>query len=445
MTSRSDKNRKSKPVVRQPEPREDDHLQNSAAPDLLHNTAEQAVPALTPQTILRLQRVIGNQAVQRLLVKRGLQKQEPPAPQPVLGSTALQLRRQIMGAPNSRLLIQRAPVKTWAGEWDTNKYNIVKLSEVRKADYIKKHKLDPDKPVGVDIELKFHPGDKVDAKKIGTLQTIVSFDKGKISLPSGDEATLNERTIPEGEEGAGTRIDQLSDDDYTNPLYATGVAAEEDELGDTATNDQWGKHGFHFKDEKGKIQEQDATLKDKPTRPDRGENANQTFESTALAIEGTQEGTYYGSVQWGWESDAKGNFKQLPLSLKSNDVPTDTFAAASERWNDSTSASGADTIDVPIVKGKYVNSPLVWLVTNPSRYQSTRTDKLPVNARVEVTDKGEGKKFNQVSDEKYVWWKVTVVDGDAIGKVGWVMQHFLSDEKVKTAGAAAGAGAEVKG
>jgi hypothetical protein len=431
MTLHTDKNRKSKVPSRQPEQHDDDALKQHD----ISSTTEGALPALNPQTILRLQRVIGNQAVQRLLAKRGLGKPASPAPQPVPSSIALQLRRQIGSTPNSRLLIQRAPVKTWAGEWDTKKYNVVKLSEVRKADYIKKNKLDPDKPVGVDIELKFHPGEKVDAKLIGTLQTIVSFDKGKISLPSGDAATLNERTIPEGEAGAGTRVDQLSDDDYTNPMYATGVAAEGDDLGDTATNDQWGKHGFHFKDEKGKLNEQDATLIDKPTRPDRGENANQTFESTALAIEGTQQGTYYGSVQWGWESDAKGNFKQLPLSLKSNDVPTDTFAKASERWNDSTSASGKDTIDVPIVKGKYVNSPLVWLVTNPSQYKSTRTDKLPVNARVEVTDKGEGKKFNQVSEDKYIWWKVTVVDGDAIGKVGWVMQHFLSDDKVKTAGA----------
>ena len=51
------------------------------------------------------------------------------------------------------------------------------------------------------------------------------------------------------------------------------------------------------------------------------------------------------------------------------------------------------------------------------------------DTRVEVTDKGEKKHFNQVTDDQYVWWKVTVVDGAAIGKVGWVMQHYLSDNK----------------
>lgn len=56
--------------------------------------------------------------------------------------------------------------------------------------------------------------------------------------------------------------------------------------------------------------------------------------------------------------------------------------------------------------------------------------KLAKNTRVEVTDKGDEQRFNKTTD-KYKWWKVTAVSGDAIGQVGWVMQHFLSDNESK--------------
>lgn len=394
----------------------------------------------TPSTVLQLQRTIGNRATQQLLdeqmVTRDLISQHTPRTpssqsQPTFSSPALQLRQQIQNAPNAPMLLQRA-VKTWAGEWDTDKYDTVKLRDVRGgAAYAKRHKISPDKPIGVDIVLKFQPGKHVNATKIGTVQTIVSFNKGKLSLPGGDKKTLTDRTIPIGDTHAGTRIDQLAQGgkNHGNPMYATGESAEGDTLGSTATNASWGQHGYHYKKKDGKITKKDATLKDKPTRPMRNEDANQIFETTALALSGEQEGTYYGSVQWGWESDSKGAFTKLPLTLKSNDVPTDAFAAASELWNKSKTPTGKDTINLPIVKGKFANTAGVWLVTNPSQYKKTRTDKLPKNTRVEVTDKGEGEKFNKVTDDKYVWWKVTVVDGAAIGKVGWVMQRFLSDAK----------------
>ncbi len=372
-----------------------------------------------PEKIVELQRLVGNQGVQRLM-RQGYFGDPPTssAPQPVSGSVGLSLRRQFRQMPHP--LLQRAGVNTWAGEWDTAKYEIVKDKG--------------GKEIGVDIDLHFKPGDKVNATQIGTLQMVNSINEGKVV---NINPTVKDRSIPDGQPGAGQHIDQAPHN--RNPLYAVENPPGTDTgLGDTPANAGFGQHGFRFKDATGNEQKKDATLLDTPKLPDRGNNASQIFETTALAISGTQEGTYYGSVRWGWETDGTGNFKQLPLSVTSNDVPSGTFGAAAKVWNDSKTSKGEDTLDVPIVAGKYTNSPGVWLVSNPSKYKQTHLRNLALNTRVEVTNKGETEPFNQVTDPQYLWHKVTVVDGTGSGMVGWVMQHYLSDDQKVKKGAAAG-------
>jgi hypothetical protein len=111
-------------------------------------------------------------------------------------------------------------------------------------------------------------------------------------------------------------------------------------------------------------------------------------------------------------------------------VPSGTFAEATKLWNDSKTSDDKETLDLPIVSGKYTNYPRVWLVSEPSKYKSTIMSKLDKNTRVEVTDKGDEQRFNKTID-KYKWWKVTAVSGEAIGQVGWVMQTLLSDTESK--------------
>ncbi len=171
-------------------------------------------------------------------------------------------------------------------------------------------------------------------------------------------------------------------------------------------------------------------MKDKPQLLSTRKESNQVFETTALAVKGVQEGTYYGSVQWGWEKDAIGKVKKLPLTLVSNDVPSSVFARASELWNKAKTSEGKETIDLPIVTGKYTNTVDVWLVSNPSHYKTTIIGQLEKNTRLEVTDKGTAKPFNKTA-EKEKWWKVTIVDGTHMGKVGWIMQADLSDTKTR--------------
>lgn len=229
----------------------------------------------------------------------GLLNQIAPA-----GSRALSLQRQ---------LVQRTPIDTNYGKFDTTKYDDVgtKGSE---------H--------GVDIVLTFDPDKtKVDAKKIGLTQSVI------VKL-GGSTANLfpihAERTVPSGT-GAGAMIDRYGGAAYGNPIYGTGINKATDKLGDTpmTSNAEW---GWNYKD--GKTEKhQTAILRDKPTLPGRGNNSSQKFESAALAVEGTQSGTYMGSVTWGWSVDGAGKFTKDALTLKSKGTPSAEFIAAAKQWN----------------------------------------------------------------------------------------------------------------
>ena len=383
-------------------------------------------------SILHLQRTIGNEAVQELLQPRIQQHRldsksdtrlsaDPAVPITVAGATipgksaALGIRDILRTSSLTHRTVQR--VKTWGGEFTTDKYELTK---------------DPGMN-GVDIELRYKPGANVNAELIGMTQTARSLVKGSpvptvLFGPAADK-TLKQRTIPSGKVGAGTRTDRIST--HGNPLYATKKPGAKDTLADTPTDKNfWGEHGWRYTDKAGKPQTHDALLKDTPQLPAGLKETSQVFETTALAVKGVQSGTFYGSVQWGWEKDAAGKVSKLPLKLVSKDVPSALFARASELWNRSKTSEGKETIDLPIVTGKYTNTSRVWLVSNPSKYAMTIIGKLAKNVRVEVTDKGAKQRFNKTAD-KSKRWKVTVVDGTHIGKVGWVMQTLLSDNKTK--------------
>jgi hypothetical protein len=322
------------------------------------------------------------------------------------GSAGLAVRDRLLASAPGGPTLQRA-VKTWGGEYDTDKYDILKTGKTED---------------GVDMELRFKPGKHVDAKKIGMVQMVTSRDAGKVVSIN---KTVESRSIGAGKAGEGAHIDQLAR--FGNPLYATGAVGAKDTLADTPTSPDWGQHGWRFTGADGKLTQQDALLKDKPRLAGRGSDASQVFEATALALEGAQEGTFYGSVQWGWRADAAGKFSKIPLAAVSNDVPSETFSAATELWNKSKTDAGNETIDLPTAWGKYTSAAGVWLVSNPAKYKDSVLHKLPKDTRVEVTSKGDAKSFNKAA--KHKWWKVTVVDGTYAGSVGWVMESMLSDTK----------------
>jgi hypothetical protein len=231
--------------------------------------------------------------------------------------------------------IQRA-VETLGGEWNTDSYTLT-------FDAAGAHE-------GCEIDmLRFTPNADVNASKIGLVQSLVAMDN---NVPDPAHATAAARSVPAGAVGEHSYIDRLAD--RRNPIYGMNDPARATGgLGDSqaAGNAQWGWRYRPFPLAPTFELRRDAALYDRPRRPGHGPNSRQVFETTALAVEGAQAGTFYGSVRWGWESDAANNATLVPLGIVSAGVPTAGFRAASAAWNANPTSTGADTIDLPIAAG----------------------------------------------------------------------------------------------
>lgn len=195
-------------------------------------------------------------------------------------------------------------VDTAFGEWFDDNYTINQSGTRR----------------GIKIDLRFKPKPNVDAELIGMTQTAKTIKSGSPyyinanattrahSIQSGDAKTVNAAT---GETDEGAHIDQA---DYNrNPLYAAeGAPAGDTRLDqtlpdpDVTKKNDWGRHGFHFTDGSGALKQQDALLNDDTGLNNGATSSAQIYETTALAIKGNQKDSYYGSVEWGWRTDAAG-------------------------------------------------------------------------------------------------------------------------------------------
>jgi hypothetical protein len=224
--------------------------------------------------------------------------------------------------------IQRAPVKTDYGEFDTTKYEVLG---------------DPGKEYGVDVVLEFDPDKtKVDAQQIGLVQSVRVRLGGKRADLWPNHA---DRVVPSGV-GEGFQIDRRYGQ-FGNPLYATGWPALTDRLHETPTDPVDGQHGWNYTDKTGKVRHEKAWLKDKPNLLGHSNDAGQELETAALAVEGAQSGIYMGSVTWGWNVDKKGKFTRLPLTLKSKGDPSDEFIAAAKQWNKTSVGGTVETTAAP--------------------------------------------------------------------------------------------------
>ena len=151
--------------------------------------------------------------------------------------------------------------------------------------------------------------------------------------------------------------------------------------------------------------EADAILKDTPRLGGRGNNSKQVFESAALAVEGRQQGSYMGSVQWGWEVDGAGKYKKLDLTLQSKDIPSQGFMNAAKGWNAGTALGTLKTTGSP---------------TNV--YDATWGVAFTVAKDTTVTRIGPVLHNNEVYNE------VNVVDGPQAGQSGYVKVADMQDQ-----------------
>ncbi len=289
---------------------------------------------------------------------------DTPSPSRLLRS---QLRRRALA---------RA-VTTSGGDWDTDQYD-------EKIDIDSAGAKAPaaDGWRGLDITLKFHPNASVDAELIGLTQTAQTYVGGSpLLLPAaapraikpGDAKPLNTGG-PAGETDESTHIDQSSTN--PNPLYAVENPTST-KLTDSA-NAFFGQHGFHYT-EKGAVKQQDGQLKDTPRMAHADKDSRQIFETTALATKGTQAGTYYGSVRWGWRTDAAGGYTKLPLEKVTEGIPSATFLKSAEIFNTGKAAGGAANVKLPIPEVKKTSAPVTLTQAIP-----LAPLVLPMGTRVQV-------------------------------------------------------------
>ena len=94
-----------------------------------------------------------------------------------------------------------------------------------------------------------------------------------------------------------------------------------------------------------------------------------------MAITGVQTGATYGTVQWGWKTNAAGKQAQT-------------------QWNKSKDSAGNDLIKFFTASRMFVQADDTPLVSDPADAGKTEIAKLPKNTRIEVINKGYWEKFN---------------------------------------------------
>jgi len=371
-------------------------------------------PASTPEAVAprraaaedSAQRELARAVQRRARSQPGVDAGSPAVslPPPAFGSPALLLRSKLRSeASTGRVTLQRA-IRTSGGEWDTDQYELKKDvsgtgTPVAAAAGVR----------GLDIKLKFKPMDPVDAELIGLTQTAQTFVAAapqivpaatSRSIPAGDAKPISSGA---GETDESTHIDQSATN--TNPMYAVESPTSAS-LGDAA-NASFGAHGHHFT-KAGKPAHLDASLHDTPRAPGAKKDSRQVFETTALATKGVQAGTYYGSVRWGWHTDAAEKHTKIDLEKVSDGVPSSTFLKSAELWNASTSSGGTATVDLPVPDVKVTTGPVT---VNPDRMTPSPAVTLPVGTRLQIVTPWRPPALNGT---------VKVVDGPLTGHSGLV-------------------------
>lgn len=341
-------------------------------------------------------------------------------------SAGLGMRSSVRTAQAKSNVVQMA-VSTMGGTWDTDNYSLITPST-------------PEGLRGVYIKLKFQPNNTVNAKKIGLTQSVRSIKKNRVYYVNNDNF-YRDRAIKSADAQSisgsiastdeGTHIDRIKS--RNNPIYGSNVMSAGQTLEDTpmdnnSTSDptRVGSRrvdptanatyqlGYNYTDTGGSRQSKDAMLSDRPTRNNASINSEHIFETTALALQGAQQGTYYGSIRWGWQTDSKGNFSKLPLSVVSQGVPSSTFLKAAEIWNANKSSTGGDRLDLPVPDVKFISNPMGVNVGLGPVYS-----RIPFGTRVIVLPGF----VNMIQSE------VQVVDGPHTGQTGTVLNSDLMDER----------------
>lgn len=345
---------------------------------------------------------------------------EEYAPGSAIGQRLLthELVHVVQQQGNASPALQRTPVPTWAGEFDTDLYDTQEsIRDGDKASY------------GLNIRLKFKPGEKVNADKIALVQSAIGLTDGQpINTYTDPKGVTSQRMtdVNAGDSETGLHIDAWPYE--RTPVVGMTIAENKGELSESvpgkATLKRCGPGGTSFGFRlKGK-KPQDANMCDSPRLIVADKvAASQHFETTALAAEGPQKGIYYGSVSWGWEKAAGAKVAtKLDLRPASKNIPTGDFARAAELWNQSVTDQNKSVIPLPIGEIKYTSKGSSDLVDEPSHPKPKTLGHLTMNTQVEVI---EG-----IITTNPGWTRVVVIEGKLAGMSGWLKRDALADRQI---------------
>ncbi len=339
-------------------------------------------------------------------------------------SPGLGIRNSLRTIQAKSSVVQLAKKTSHFGDWFDDTYSLVSSGNRR----------------GVNMVLRFKPNSLVNAKLIGLTQTHQAIHNNNPFYLNSDpfykgraikkaDAIVNPRA---GISDEGTHIDRVKSRNnpiYGSPSLAAGKGLQDTPLDNNPTakatkvglvsdpkSNATYQLGFNYTDSAGKHKSKDAILSDSPSigSVNMSKNSAQIFETTALAIKGSQKDTYYGSVEWGWRTDSAGKHSKIPFKVASEGVPSSTFIKAAEMWNASKTPAGSSTIDLPLEE--------IYLVSNFSGVNiglGPVYTHLPFGTRVSVSIAAPF--MNDVP--------VRVADGPYVGETGTIKSTDLMDER----------------
>jgi Domain of unknown function (DUF4157) len=292
-------------------------------------------------------------------------------------------------SPDQPHVLRRAPATTWAGEFKPERY-----TETYEVVDAQAHTFRP----GADIKIAFVANNLVDAKEIHFIQSAETVLNNQ---PHAIKPTVVPRMIPTGEPGEGLHLDAPASQASPFVDYQFGV--------------HYSEAGQNFR--------RDAKMTDNPgfdvQDPD---SASMTFQSAAVATDGTQQGVYYGAVEWGWTRDPKQRTKKLDFKTVPWIVPGGSlFGRMAELFEASKTSQGDPTGHVPMVAVKFTIK-RTTLVRDPAHPKAAGAIDLSINTQVEV--------LPALDPTKKGWQNVAVVSGRDAGKIGWIHEALADRETI---------------
>jgi hypothetical protein len=309
-----------------------------------------------------------------------------------------------------------APVKTWAGDFAAPTFELGSSGDV----------------YGANIVISFMPNQSVDAESIALVQTAQSF-KSNIGtqvdpldeVPQPDtvktskaQEVFKDRLVGDVSD-FGRQIDQLPES--RTPLALTTVDPSSTELAKSVPERDFMSAGlkihtqFGFRTDKRGARAAETADTPRLTLPVSA-SGSQHFETTALAIDGIQKGTYYGSVKWGWSKEAGKTSPDLINFEKSQDAaPSSGFFKAATAWNASKNTEDKPSIPLPISSNKVLSAAGELMAGPDAKAKSLA--KLDKGTTLEILE-----------DASHPGWvKVIVTAPHKKDQIGWIKATQLAD------------------